>query len=247
MLAAFYLTLPTILLAIGLSLPEPPIPVWSVEAAALGVEPYDISMGASTYKNSCALCHGQDANGVPRLGKPLRNSAYIQSHSDQELIALIEQGRPPTDPENTTGALMPARGGQSISDRRLGNIVMYLRAIQDPSQPTASVDAWIIDSANAASLVGGTAGIGHELFIASCAACHGTSGEGLDGLGKPLDSSLFVDSKSDEELIAFIKTGRPLWDAENTTGLDMPPKGGNPAITDKQLTDIVDYVRSIHK
>jgi len=47
-------------------------------------------------------------------------------------------------------------------------------------------------------------------------------------------------------LIGFIKSGRPIWDAANTTGLDMPPKGGNPALSDEDLRKIVAYIRALH-
>jgi disulfide bond formation protein DsbB len=36
-------------------------------------------------------------------------------------------------------------------------------------------------------------------------------------------------------------------DPLNTTGIAMPPKGGNPALTDGQIVDIVAYLRSIQK
>jgi disulfide bond formation protein DsbB len=85
--------------------------------------------------------------------------------------------------------------------------------------------------------------VSRTTFVASCSACHGEDGEGVEGLGKALDTSAFVRSKSDKELTTFIKTGRPIWDAENTTGLDMPPKGGNPALTDDDLANIVSYIR----
>lgn len=246
-------TLPMILVLVVFGQPKPPAPAWSVEAAALGVAPHVIASGESIYRSSCALCHGRDGEGIPRLGKPLRNSAYIQGHTDTELLSLIAEGRPPGDPANTTGSAMPARGGRGLADTQLAHVVMYLRAIQDPGQPTISIEEWVLrtpDGAGgvqAAALVGGETGIGHDIFVAACSACHGQSGEGVDGLGKPLSNSAFVDNKTDTELIAFIKMGRPIWDAENTTGLDMPPKGGNPALTDEQLADIVKYIRNIHE
>ena len=52
---------------------------------------------------------------------------------------------------------------------------------------------------------------------------------------------------SDQELLDFIKTGRPISHPDNTTGVDMPPKGGNPALTDEQLTDIIAYIRTLHE
>ncbi len=93
----------------------------------------------------------------------------------------------------------------------------------------------------------GDATKGKELFATSCAACHGPAAEGVQGLGKDMTTSDFIAGLSDAELIAFIKQGRPIGDPLNTTGVDMPPKGGNPALTDEQLTDIVAYMRSIHK
>lgn len=230
----------------------PPRP-WATVAERLGVEPTDIWLGEATFRAACALCHGQDGRGVLRLGKPLRNSAFVQQHTDGELFSLISQGRLPSDPANTTGALMPARGARGLSDQRLRSVIAYLRAMQDPTQPTASVEEWIVATANASGgaqtgeLLGSASGIGHDLFIASCSACHGQHAEGMEGLGKPLATSPFVGSKTDEELIAFVKSGRPIWDPANTTGVDMPSKGGNPALTDEQLTDIVRYIRSLHK
>jgi disulfide bond formation protein DsbB len=87
---------------------------------------------------------------------------------------------------------------------------------------------------------------GKALFATSCAACHGPAGEGVQGLGKDMTKSKFIAGLSDEELVAFVKTGRPISDPLNTTKIDMPPKGGNPALTDEQLTDIVAFMRSIH-
>lgn len=247
------LTIPILLALMAFTRPAPPEHRWAAAAAALGVDPIDISMGELTYRSTCALCHGEQAEGKPRLGKPLRNSAYIQGRSDLELFSLISRGRMPSDPENTTGAVMPARGNRGLSDETLYTVIAYLRAIQDPTQPTVSIEDWIIETTETsggeqvAGLVGSTAGVGHDLFVASCSSCHGASGQGMEGLGKPLTTSEFVSSKTDDELIAFIKSGRPIWDSANTTGVDMPPKGGNPAITDEQLANIVKYIRSIHK
>ena len=68
----------------------------------------------------------------------------------------------------------------------------------------------------------------------------------MAGLGKDLTTSEFVQEQSDDELVTFIKTGRPSSDPLNTTGIDMPPKGGNPALTDDDIYNIVAYLRSIH-
>ncbi|MDX1413897.1 MAG: cytochrome c [Candidatus Promineifilaceae bacterium] len=88
---------------------------------------------------------------------------------------------------------------------------------------------------------------GKEQYDQLCIACHGPSGEGIEGLGKPFTTSDFLREKSDDELVEFVKVGRPSGDPLNTTGVDMPPKGGNPALTDEQILDIIAYVRTLHE
>jgi disulfide bond formation protein DsbB len=88
---------------------------------------------------------------------------------------------------------------------------------------------------------------GKAQFDMVCIACHGSGGVGVEGLGKPFTTSEFLLTVSDEELLTFIKTGRPISDPANTTGVDMPPKGGNPALTDEQLMDIIAYIRTLHE
>ncbi|MEO8084045.1 MAG: cytochrome c, partial [Ardenticatenales bacterium] len=78
-----------------------------------------------------------------------------------------------------------------------------------------------------------------------CAACHGPDGKGVPSLGKNLVTSTFAKDMTDAELVAFLKVGRDTSDPLNTTGVAMPPKGGNPALTDGDLMDIVAYVRQL--
>lgn len=82
--------------------------------------------------------------------------------------------------------------------------------------------------------------------MTTCVACHGPTGEGIPNLGKDLVHSEFVTGLSDAELVDFIKKGREATHPLNTTGIAMLPKGGNPALTDDQIRDIVAYMRSIH-
>ena len=99
----------------------------------------------------------------------------------------------------------------------------------------------------AAPVSKGDPAAGKEQFDMICFACHGPGGEGIEGLGKPFTTSEFLREKSDEEMVEFIKVGRPSGDPLNTTGIDMPPKGGNPALTDDQIVDIIAYVRTLQE
>lgn len=100
-----------------------------------------------------------------------------------------------------------------------------------PQNTTASYDPALVSQ-------------GQTLYMV-CSACHGPDGRGLPNLGKDLVASDFVHSLTDEELLNFVKTGRPMWDPLNTTGIDMPPKGGNPAFSDDDILAIIAYLRSL--
>lgn len=113
--------------------------------------------------------------------------------------------------------------------------------------PATEAPATEAPAAEAQAVAAGDAAKGKELFSTTCAACHGPGGEGVQGLGKDMTHSEFIAGLDDAELMAFIKQGRPISDPLNTTGVDMPPKGGNPALNDEQLVDIIAFIREIHQ
>ena len=87
---------------------------------------------------------------------------------------------------------------------------------------------------------------GKKAYI-SCMACHGKDATGVKNMGKDLVNSPFVERLSDQALADFIKKGRGPTDPDNTTKIAMPPKGGNPALKDEQIKDIVIYLRSLRQ
>jgi|CXWL01.1.fsa_nt_gi disulfide bond formation protein DsbB len=93
----------------------------------------------------------------------------------------------------------------------------------------------------------GDATAGKTKFGSTCSTCHGPEGKGIPGLGKDLTTSEFAKTLPDAEFILFITKGRPASDPANTTGVDMPPRGGNPSFTDQDLADIVAYVRTLEQ
>ncbi len=88
---------------------------------------------------------------------------------------------------------------------------------------------------------------GKTIYDTLCIACHGPDGTGVEGLGKDLTTSEFFKSSTDSEMVAFIIEGRPATHPDNTTGVDMPPRGGNSELTDDDIANIVAYVRSLEK
>ena len=126
-------------------------------------------------------------------------------------------------------------------------VALTLSACGGKSEESEPVAAAQSEAPAAAEVPAGDAANGKTLFATSCVACHGPAGEGVAGLGKDMTTSDFIAGLSDTELVEFIKKGRDPGDPLNTTGVLMPPKGGNPALTDAQLMDIVAFMRTIHK
>lgn len=255
-------------LVIGLTLPglfgvllatsEPPPPSEMERMAMLAGAPASVIYeGQRVYANTCASCHAPDGSGIPGLGKPVRDSAFVRGHDDGALFDLLANGRMPRDPVNTTGALMPARGARNLSDGQLRAVIAYMRGIQDPAAEPVSLAVWEVVPPGAGLPVVAAAGAeggatldpttlrGHDAFIASCSACHGADAGGIEGVGVTLRDSEFVRSLDNDEMLAFIKQGRPIWHPDSKTGVDMPPKGGNPALDDGTIKDIIEYIRAI--
>jgi disulfide bond formation protein DsbB len=88
---------------------------------------------------------------------------------------------------------------------------------------------------------------GRTLFVASCASCHGVNGLGGTGLTGDfkLQESAMVRASSPEQIAAFIIAGRPANSPDSLSGYSMPPKGGNPTLTDAQILQIAQYVKAL--
>ena len=76
---------------------------------------------ASTYKTSCASCHGPDGRGSA-VGKSLHaadfHSAQVQQQSDAQLAAVVAEGR----------GNMPAFGTR-LSKDQIDALVKYIRTL----------------------------------------------------------------------------------------------------------------------
>jgi mono/diheme cytochrome c family protein len=81
---------------------------------------------------------------------------------------------------------------------------------------------------------------GEKIFASACAACHGLKGQGVPGLSQDMTQSQLTATKTDQELLEFIKAGGVPGEAPV-----MLPKGGLPSLSDQNLADIVAYIRTL--
>lgn len=91
----------------------------------------------------------------------------------------------------------------------------------------------------------GNAEQGKKIFLGTCASCHGVTGEGIKGQGAKLAGSEFIRQHDAPGLLAFVKKGRQPFDADSIMHLSMPARGGNPALNDQSLLDVVTFVKSL--
>lgn len=110
--------------------PRPTEAPVAVADVAAGFDPAVVRAGQTSFASICSACHGMNARGIPGLGKDLVMGEYVNSIDDEELFRQIVNGRQPNDPLNTTGVLMPARGGNpAFTDDQIREIVVYLRSL----------------------------------------------------------------------------------------------------------------------
>jgi disulfide bond formation protein DsbB len=114
-----------------------------------------------------------------------------------------------------------------------------------PHIPAKVASASAEPSIDVAAIETPDAEIGQQVFVVTCASCHGFQAQGLPHQGAPLRSSAFVASHDDQSLIEFIKRGRPAKDPANTSGVPMPPRGNNPALSDARVADVVAFLRQV--
>ncbi len=240
--------------------PDPP---FHPRLAALPAGPMlplpEATRGHEVFVQACSACHGIDGFGKQGLGMSLVHSDYIADRSNSALVAFIIKGREATALANTTKVAMPPKGGNpSLTESDLAAVVVYMRGLQDPRRmpelpPIIFKMAPVTneEKSQALAAAGGDAELaeiiasGTKLFNSVCIACHGPGGIGVKGNGQMLANNDFIKSLKDDDLLAFLKQGRAPSDPKNITGIQMPPKGGNPALSDDDLLDIIEYLRTL--
>jgi len=87
--------------------------------AASGNDP-----GDSTFRSSCATCHGQDGSGNTAVGKSMKipdlHSAQVQSQSDGQLAEVIGNGK---------NNMPPFKG--SLNPDQIHDLVIHLRQLSE--------------------------------------------------------------------------------------------------------------------
>ena len=135
-------------------------------AQAAARVPGDAAAGAPLY-GVCAACHGAQAEGNPTLNAP-----KLAGQGDWYLKRQLQQfksGARGTHEKDTFGKMMAPMAATLADDAAIDNVVAYIRSLPDtPASPT----------------VKGNVASGHGAY-ATCAACHGANGGGIQATNAP--------------------------------------------------------------
>lgn len=191
------------------------------------------------------IIHGRnpgDPGHTSSLPMPPRGGR--DDFSDSDIADVVTYLRSLQDPSRVTGPEPEVRVAvlDDIEPEPVATLTPAPASVETASQPVASATA--SENTVAHAFDPEAALRGKRVFM-NCMACHGKNAAGLANLGADLLHSKFVATSSDEELLAFVKKGRLASDPDSIMKLNMPAKGGNPALKDNQIQDVIAYVRSL--
>jgi mono/diheme cytochrome c family protein len=116
-----------------------------------------VRAGQAVFSQHCQSCHGVTAQGLNGLGVALEPSAFVESATHADLVAVVRGGR--------TGTLMAGFNGV-LTDQQLNDVAVFLRELQSPAFSIA--------------FAGSTPTLGADHIRGDCWVCH-------QGRVKPLE------------------------------------------------------------
>ncbi len=164
------------------------------------------------------------------------------------IMAIIawQAGEPFTDEEGTSRTWVPVFSVIGAVIIAFALLLSFTRNAAQAESPFTAVETGApmtgLDGTPVATLAG-TTGEGQQLYLETCAGCHGQAGEGMAGLGNALAGSAFLQANTEVALLAMVRAGRLVNAPDNVSGLVMPPSGGRPDLADAKLLAIIEFLR----
>jgi cytochrome c5 len=216
-------------------------PVGHVEFAAASGGAGGARTGEQVVKEVCATCHQAGVAGAPKIGDAAGWAPRIKQGLNA-LVASATKGK---------GAMPPKGGNASLSDDEIARAVVFMAnsagakfkepAVPKPAAtaaaPAAAAPAAAQPQASAApQQQAAAAPDGKKVFDGVCTVCHTAGVAGAPKLG---DKAAWAPR---------IKTGVDTLVQSALKGKNaMPPKGGNPSLSDADIRAAVEFMVSQSK
>ena len=201
-----------------------------------------VQRGRAVYQANCALCHGNQGQGVAAAAanmnvppRDLRSPQATRELTRERMIASVTEGRPGT-------AMAPF--GDRLPKQDIEAVVDYIRAsLMLPATPGISgMHAHGSGGDPAQPLPGGLKGDaakGGAFYRANCATCHGVKGDGQGPRAyfirpKPRDFTAAASRASLNRAALFEAV------ANGRVGTEMP--AWNKVLTPQEIANVSEYV-----
>ena len=165
------------------------------------------STGRQLFGDNCAACHGRDGKG--RANYPdLTDDDWLWGGGPELIEQTMRVGINTRHPESRIGQ-MPAFGRDEMLDReQVRSVAAYVYSLTHPDYSTPEN----VDRIEA----------GREVFLTTCAACHGEDAKGNRDVGAPnLTDAHWIYGGDLDTIITSVHGGRqghmPTWDERLTT------------------------------
>jgi cytochrome c5 len=213
-------------------------PVGRVEFGAPSAAP-GARTGESIVKTTCATCHQAGVANAPRIGDAKAWSPLIKEGLKGMLVDAIK-GK---------GAMPPRGGDASLTDEELTRAIVFMAnqsggKFKEPAAPKQAAKPEPAKPAPQQAQAGtqqkpaapAAAGNGKAVYDKVCFACHAQSVAGSPVLG---DKAAWAPrlKQGGDALVQSVINGKGA----------MPPKAGNPALTDAEIKAAVDFMVSQSK
>ena len=195
-----------------------------------------IADGRAIFAAKCAACHqANGAGGGPY--PPLAGNADVTASDTATLILTVLNGRSGPIQVNgkTFSGAMPAWKDQ-LSNDDMAAVLTYIRSAWSNKAAAITADQ-VVAARNPVASSGG------QIFVAKCASCHQTSGQGTSAY-PPLNGNPHVVAADPKEMIATIVSGRsgPLVVNGTTYNGKMPTWKGQ--LSSADIAAVATYIRS---
>jgi cytochrome c oxidase cbb3-type subunit III len=162
--------------------------------------------GHRLFGDNCAACHGRDGKGGQNYPN-LTDHDWIWGGGPETIAETMRIGVNSSNPQSRVSQ-MPSFGRDEMLDPvQVRNVATYVHSLSNPSDSTPDSIA--------------TIEAGRQVFLTTCAACHGEDAKGKKDMGAPnLTDQYWIYGGDLETIVMTVHGGRqghmPTWDERLT-------------------------------